>query len=234
MRALLGDQLVATILHGSSALGGFIVGRSDVDVLMLVGPPDLSARRLELLAERVTLAADGCPGVGLELSIVSAAAAARPRPPWPFVVHVTTDPADSKTVFGLGHAGDPDLLMHYAVCRTAGIAVAGPPPDELIGEIGRDQILGYLRSELSWALRHADPTYGVLNACRAWQFAVTGELVSKLDGASWATDAGGPKGVIASAVASQTGPADGPERQAADRLIGAVSALIAGAATQPR
>jgi streptomycin 3"-adenylyltransferase len=234
VRSVVGDRLVATILHGSAALGGFVPDRSDVDVLMLIDPSDISAEVLQVLAEQIHVAADGCPGVGLELSLVSTATAARPDPPWPFLLHVATRVVDAKTVVGIDHEGDPDLLMHYAVCRAAGIAVTGPPPDQLIGEIGRDQILGYLRSELAWAGQHADPTYGVLNACRAWQFAVTGELVSKLDGASWALDIGGPEGVIASAVASQTSSADGPQRRDADRLIGEVRALIAVAATQPR
>ena len=230
VRSVVGGRLVATILHGSAALGGFVPDRSDVDVLMLIEPPDISAKVLQVLAEQIHVAADGCPGVGLELSLVSTATAARPDPPWPFLLHVATQVVDAKTVLGIDHEGDPDLLMHFAVCRAAGIAVTGPPPDHLIGEIGRDQIFGYLRSELAWAGQHADPTYGVLNACRAWQFAVTGELVSKLDGASWALRVGGPVPTISSAVAAQAGTArdteTGPSRRAADELLDEVRLVL--------
>ena len=133
----------------------------------------------------------------------------------------TTGVDDAKTVPGIDRDGDPDLLMHYAVCRVGGCRRDGPAAHHLIGEIGRDQILGSLHNELTWAVGHADPDIRVLNACRAWQYAVTGELVSKLDGASWALRAGDPTAVIAAAVAAQSvDPGDGPTRDDADDLIG--------------
>lgn len=231
VRSVLGDQLAATILHGSAALGGFVPGRSDVDVLMLVHPGDVAAEQLRRVADRIHAISQSCPGVGLELSIVSASAAARPDSRWPFLLHVATQADDAKTVFGGDRNGDPDLLMHYAACRAAGIAVTGLPPHELIGEIGRAQILEYLRGELAWAVEHADTAYGVLNACRAWQFAVTGELVSKLDGASWALDAGGPQAVINAAITAQTEAGDPPPRREADELIASVRSMLREAAT---
>ena len=67
---------------------------------------------------------------------------------------------------GAQHPGDPDLLMHYVACRAAGIVVRGPPPAELVGEVARVDVLGYLEVELRWALHDAPEAYGVLNACR--------------------------------------------------------------------
>lgn len=232
VRSVLGDRLTATYLHGSAALGGFVVGRSDVDVLMLVEADEAAAVGRDVLDQvvaEIRETSESIPGRGIELSIVTTRSASRPAPPWPFLLHVATGPGEAKTVLGVGHPGDPDLLMHYAVCRTAGIAVTGPSPDELIGEIGRVQILEYLDAELVWARQHADPTYGVLNACRAWQYAVTGELVSKLDGAAWMVAVGGSDAVIAAAVACQTGSGDGPDPHGADRLVGAARAVVARA-----
>jgi len=232
VRSLIDGQLVATILHGSAALGRFVPGRSDVDVLMLVDSPDLAAGVLQSIAERFHAVTDRCPGAGLEISVVAAGAAADPGPPWPYLLHVTTQADDPRTVFGRDGDGVPDLLMHDAVCRSAGIAVTGPLRSTAIGEIRRSEVLDYLRHELAWAGENADTTYGVLNACRAWQFVTTGELASKLDGASWAIRSGGPEAVITAAVSAQTDGGDGPPRLEADELMGAVDSIIEEAIAQ--
>ena len=110
------DALVGVYVHGSAVLGDWVPGRSDVDLLVVVtdAPPTGVAERLAavLAAER------DCPGAGVEASVVAAGAASVPRAPWPFIVHVTTAPPDRKTVFGASDAGDPDLILHYAVTRT--------------------------------------------------------------------------------------------------------------------
>ena len=43
-----------------------------------------------------------------------------------------------------------------------------------------------LADELTWAVEHVPTEYAVLNACRAWRYAVDGSLVSKVDGGRWA------------------------------------------------
>src|SRR4029450_10132418 len=52
--------------------------------------------------------------------------AAPPPPPGrpPFELHVTTGPSP-QTHLGGPAAADPDLLLHFAVCRPAGLAVTG-------------------------------------------------------------------------------------------------------------
>ena len=41
-------------------------------------------------------------------------------------------------------------------------------------------------TELRWGAERAPGEYAVLNACRAWRFAVDGALVSKIEGGQWA------------------------------------------------
>ncbi len=226
VRSVLGDRLVSTILHGSAALGGFVEARSDVDIVMIVAD-ELDPDRVLAVAERVHSVADACPGSGVELSVVTTGAAADPRRPWPYVLHVASTPGDPQTVVGADRDGDPDLLMHYAVCRSAGSAVTGPPPHESIGTIRRDLILGYLATELTWAIAHADTTYAVLNACRAWQFVVTGDLVSKLDGAAWALRIGAPRALVDTAITAQRGTGPAPPPSESQRFVAHVQAVIA-------
>lgn len=75
-----------------------------------------------------TLAAcDPNPAVGLEASVVTQSAAMIPHAPWPFLVHVTNHPDDSKVVYGVDCDGDPDLALHDAVLRQRGWTAVGTP-----------------------------------------------------------------------------------------------------------
>ena len=121
--------------------------------------------------------------------------------------------ASQSLVHGLlSRAGDADLLMHYAVCREAGLALAGPPPGAAIGPVGRRLVLGYLAGELDWGLANAPECYAVLNACRALGYLRHGRIVAKVAGGLAALEPRhGPAGVIAQG----PGPAAGqvaPER----------------------
>ena len=175
-------SLIGGYLHGSSALGGWTPTRSDVDVLIVLR--DDTPRPVLAFVEAALLAqSSACPGTGLESSVVSVQQAANPSDPWPFLIHVqASHGAEPRLVSGDSIEGDSDLLMHYAVCRSAGIAVFGPDPIEVFGVVSRATILSYLRDELRWGCTHGTEAYAVLNACRAHVFASDGALVSKAEG----------------------------------------------------
>lgn len=213
---LLGGALAAAYLHGSAALGGWLADRSDVDILFVV-PDDLHGEAAQA-GGPLTRSGSRCPGRGLEASIVTMSQAARPAPPWPFVLHVSYGDGGQTLVPGDAMPGDPDLLMHYAVCRVAGIAVAGPSPAAMIGAVQRPQILAYLAGELAWGLANAPENYAVLNACRALVFLDDGRIVSKIAGGLAALSRGiGPPGVVQRALDQQQGVA--PERAAGPDAI---------------
>jgi hypothetical protein len=184
VRRRLGRRVLGTYLHGSAVLGGFVPGRSDTDVLVVVAD-DVDRTALTPAVDELSVNG-GCRGTGIELSIVTAEAARTSSEPWPFLVHVVTGSAATRVVWGSELPGDRDLLMHTAVVRAAGVAISGPPPEQTFGPVDRPAVLAYLVDELHEAVECATPTYTVLNACRAYRFLVTGDLVSKLDGAAWA------------------------------------------------
>ena len=233
----LGGRLRAAYLHGSAVLGGWMPERSDVDMLFVtddgVGEPDVTAAAAALAARE-----PGDPGRGLECSVVTAGQAARPRPPWPFVLHVAHNPGQGRAriVSGRERPGDPDLLMHYTVCRAAGRPVRGPAPTELIGSVPRPVILGYLDGELRWGIEHACEAYAVLNACRALVYLSDARIVSKVEGGRIALARGlGPAPVIGRALDQQQGhaPQRDPGRDAADFVL-AVAGTLRSAAGTPR
>jgi Domain of unknown function (DUF4111) len=232
--AQLGGTLTAAYLHGSAALGGWNAERSDVDILFVVAG-DISARAAALAGEVLLRVAVGCPGRCLEVSIVTASAAASPSPPWPFVLHVGCRDGEQVLRLGSGRQGDPDLLMHYAVCRAAGLALAGPPPEMAIGPVNRRIILEYLAGELGWGLANAPENYAVLNACRALVYLRHGRIVAKVSGGlAVLEDGSGPAGVIRRALDQQQ--ARTPERTSAPDAVAfvrGVAADLSAAAAAP-
>lgn len=182
----LGPDLFGTYLHGSAVLGGYDVRRSDLDVLVVTRSP-LDPERRRSFARAVSEDVLPCPAIGLELSVVTAESAGRPTASPAFEVHVTTAPEDRKVVDGHRSAGDPDLVLHYAVCRASGRPLGGaPPPTDVFAAVPEELVLAQLGDELVWAGAEAPPHYAVLNACRARRYAADRLLVSKVDGGTWA------------------------------------------------
>ena len=222
-----GGRLVAAYVHGSAALGGWIPGRSDIDILF-VAADEADPASASQLEQTIRVAGRHCPGRDLETSVVAASAAREPGPPWRYLVHIVADPGGAIRVARPDAAspGDRDLLMHYAVCRAAGVAVFGPPASEVIGPIARAAILEYLADELDWGLANASESYAVLNACRAEVYLTDGVIVSKLAGGRTALDRGsGPAGVITRAIAQQRG--EQPDQPAAADATEFVSHAVA-------
>jgi hypothetical protein len=195
---VLADALVGVFPHGSLVLGGWRPDRSDIDVVVVVSRA-LSPDEKSALVSAWSQDALPCPGVGLELSVVLASVAAAPTARPAFELHVTTAPRDAKVVDGLGHPGELDAVLHFAICHSLGYPG--------FAEVPRELVLAQLVDELSWALEHAHAPYAVLNACRAWRYAVDGSLVSKIDGGQWACTrlADPERAVVESALAHQSG-----------------------------
>lgn len=220
---VLGEPLLGVYVHGSAALGGWTV-RSDLDVLVVMRPDASAPTRAQLEGLRADLL--GSTAVPLELSIVGATAAARPRRPWPFVAHIAGTGEDRRLVVGSDHAGDTDLALHYWVTGSRGVTMLGPAPRALFGHVDRDDILAAMSADLGWALEHSDARYAILNGCRATAFACEGGVLSKQDGARWFlrhnTDTVERRIVDVAADAQRRGedmgPARGVERALVERL----------------
>jgi hypothetical protein len=224
-----GGKLLAVYLHGSAVLGGWVPGRSDVDVLIVVAD-DTGDATADSMAQAIVVAGSQCPAPGLESSIVAAATARYPASPWPYLRHVVAGPVAAPHVVVPNEAapGDRDLLMHYAVCRAAGHPVLGPSPRELIGPIPRPDVLAYLADELSWGLANAAERYAVLNACRALAYLADGTIVAKIAGGETALrDGSGPAGIITRALAQQRGEqADQPPAEDATEFVLSIAARL--------
>jgi hypothetical protein len=217
--------VVGVYLHGSAVLGDFSWDRSDLDLLVVVedGTDEPAIERVGdvLLVDRPR------PGRGLESSVVDRSAAAAPRPPWPFRLHVATGPGDERRVSGRDQPGDPDLALHYFVTRSSGVVLCGPPVDAVVGAVPRAVVRDQLASELNWAISEADAGYAVLNACRALRFAREGVVCSKTAAGTWAVKRGIEPELVRRAL-------DDRERGATSPVVPPVEAWVRAVVTELR
>jgi streptomycin 3"-adenylyltransferase len=230
----LGEGFVGAYLHGSAVLGGWRQDRSDVDVLAVCAAPVADAGALEELAGALSVRSLPCPAPrGLELGLMTAESAASAGAEPAFELDLTTSAAGDTPTLGRGR-GHADYLMHIAVCRRHGQALAGPQPEEVFADVPARLLDATFAGELAWAAAHAPATYQVLNACRAWRFATDRELCSKVAGGEWALGRGADDAAIAAALEIQRG---GPERPIdpapVAALIARVTAELGGAARYP-
>lgn len=201
----LGDDLLAVYLHGSAVLGGFRWDRSDLDILAL-SHGALSDRQFDRVVQ--VLAPLSYPANGLEFTLMTAHEAARPQLPAPrFQLHQTTNglERDGKAVDGREHDGDPDLVLHLAACRERGSTIIGPPSRSSLAAMPAEVIASAMRNEVRWAREHAPLEYLVLTSARAWLFAETRRIVSKIEAGKWAAERYAEPAVLEAALARQRG-----------------------------
>jgi hypothetical protein len=217
-RRVLGDALVGTYLFGSAATGWFEPGVSDVDtvVVLRADPTDDQHVALEHLHADLVAELPSWDGRvesvylsrrALVSSLRTRASAARISPGEPF--HAITV--------------DPRWVLDWYPLRTYGIALTGPPVHEVAPPISKRTYVAALRRDLldpSWPEprdRAGDRCYAILTMCRGLRTCLTGEHVSKREGARWAAALMPVHGrAIADAVAWRARPTE----EDADRLSG--------------
>jgi hypothetical protein len=233
--ARLGEALVGAYLHGSAVLGGWRDDRSDVDVLAVCAASVADVGALDDLAEALSVRSLPCPADrGLEFGLVTAESAAAPCTKPAFELDLTTSSAGDTPTLGRGRPGHADYLMHFAVCRAHGRALAGPPPSRVFAEVQVPMLAACFAAELVWATAHATPAYHVLNACRAWRYAADRELCSKVAGAEWALGRGVEADAIGAALDNQRGGvARSIDPAAAAALAARATAELRGASRYP-
>ena len=173
-----------------------------------------------------------CPAHGLDFSLVTADVAASPprKPPYEFAMST-------------GHTwrcevqdGDEDgeFVLHFAICRQAGVPLLGPVPQEAFGAVRRDWLLEELEGNLRWHGKHIfdlyhDPLgqFSTLNACRAWYFVEHDAFCSKTEGGLWVLSQNPDHSLVAAALANRSGETnDTPERRQIEEFLRWVCEII--------
>jgi predicted nucleotidyltransferase len=189
VRYELRGDLVGVYLHGSLATGSFRRAKSDVDLLIVTRAPldEITRRRLASAFLGIWRLR---PITGtLELHVVLADAARHHVHPMPYELSWDDKRADDSAPLG---GRDPDLAAHCAMTRARGVALIGPPPAEVFGEVQWSDYLDAVLADLAWILNDdhivESPFYGVLNACRVLEMLDRGPGITsnKEESGRWA------------------------------------------------
>jgi hypothetical protein len=178
---VLGDELVAVYAAGSYALGAYEHGRSDIDVTAVVAEP-LGEATKRALVDGLRHEALPCPARGLELVVYPLATALSGGGEPGFELNLNTGARmDFRADFEPGDIEGFWFAIDRSIVREHGIAIHGPPADELIAEIPRASLLPLLAESVRWHRDSATPTASdvILNAARTQHFVDTGHWISK-------------------------------------------------------
>jgi hypothetical protein len=187
LRSSLADELVGVYFVGSLALGGFVPGESDIDIVA-VGKRSLSDDEKPAIASKLSGATADCPARGLEFTLYRLGIASSPPDGADFELNVNGGPRMDASVH-LTALGEPPFwyVLDRAIAHRHGVVITGPPAVEVFADAPRTQLLEMMRASMRWHRRHERATlYSVLNASRAWKYAAEDVLGSKLAGAEWA------------------------------------------------
>ena len=214
LRQVLGDELIGAYFVGSIALGGYVAGESDIDIVA-VSRDHIPSEVKQVIAESLLEAALACPARGLEFSIYRREVAASASLGSDFEVNVNGGPRMSRTV----HLDDREqprfwFVLDRAIAHRKGVVIDGPSPADVFADIPRSTLLEMMVESMRWHRSHERlGFYSVLNGCRAWRFASENLLGSKLEGAAWARTRSTDPGLIDAAVELRHGrPAELDDR----------------------
>jgi hypothetical protein len=198
---LLGDDLVGVYLAGSGALGGYIHGRSDVDVAVVVRSP-LDRTQKEELVGSLRHEALRCPARGLELVVYAQGSGV------PELNLNTGERMAFIATFEPGTDSPHWFVLDRAIIAQRGIVLIGPPPAEALVQPSEDEILEALAIGLEWYRdRPEEPRDdAALNAVRSRAYLETGRWASKAEAVELLLDE------VSSSVESRRARLRGPGR----------------------
>jgi Aminoglycoside adenylyltransferase, C-terminal domain/Nucleotidyltransferase domain len=227
----LGDDLVGVYFVGSVALGGYVPGESDIDIVAVTEAALTAPQRTSIASDVVELSAS-CPSRGVEFTLYRREVAGSPPVGADFEVNANGGPRmatvvhlDARAESGFWYALD------RAIAHRSGLAITGSPAHQVFIDVPRGTLLEAMHESMTWHRAHERATlYSVLNACRAWRFAADDVLGSKLDGATWARERWPDPVVIDAAVALRRGEDATLDEPAVDALLSAVATRLEEAA----
>lgn len=188
------EGLIAVYLHGSLAMGSYFRPKSDVDLLVVIEGQLNESRRRRLAVDLLEYFDDRPIIGGIELSAVQRRSLKSFAHPMPYEFHFSETWAEDVRRGGSGPRGtDRDLAAHCTMTRLRGLALLGPEPATVIGDVPHDAYLDAVMDDLRWIVEGGilrSPFYGVLNLCRSLQLVLDEPELSpsKDESGRWAMD----------------------------------------------
>ncbi|MBW3587874.1 MAG: DUF4111 domain-containing protein [Actinobacteria bacterium] len=199
------------VLHGSLASAAYEPGRSDIDLLVVLGEPLQPASKNAVFQAVADLLAPSPTAIDLRFTTRATAAAPSRLPN--IDLEIAAHPPDNALQIVAENTTDPDLLNEFAICRAYGRTMHGRTAREMISPVRHDWLLEIADNELAtWQRVHAQgyvPTIVPLTACRIWRYATERVFCSKHEAAHWALERAPDCDVIVKAMRAHQGQRDG-------------------------
>ncbi|MCA1572547.1 MAG: DUF4111 domain-containing protein [Chloroflexi bacterium] len=230
LASTLAGELVGVYFVGSIALGGYVRGESDIDIAA-VCRHQLGEETKKAVADRLLAATINCPARGLEFTLYRAEVASFPPKGADFELNVNGGPRMARQVRLSSH-DQPRFwyVIDRAIAHRYGTAISGPPSAEAFADIPRLLLLEVMGESMRWHREHEKATlYSVLNASRAWRFALEDVLGSKLEGARWARGRWRAPSLVDAAVDLRHGRLALLDAVGVDRFLAHVEGVLARA-----
>src|SRR3954468_8870354 len=141
LQALLGQDFVGVYFVGSIALGGYVPGESDVDIIAVTKraiPEDLKERIADVLLDLTK----ECPARGMEFTLYRSEMASSPPQGADFEVNVNGGPRMERSVH-LHSSDEPGFwyVLDRAIAARGGVTITGPAPAQIFGSGSRASLV---------------------------------------------------------------------------------------------
>jgi hypothetical protein len=206
LHAVAGEELVGVYVGGSVALGAYDAGRSDLDVAAVVR--FAAPRKLKnAIVDAIRHESLPCPARGLEFVLYRLGATCEPSTDAGFELNLNTGAGmDFRADLEPGENESHWFPIDRSILSQHGIALAGPPADEVFAEIPRPLLGPVVLQSLRWHVRTTGARDdAVLNACRALRFAIEGVWSSKPAAAAWVLERRDAPQIVRRALAARHG-----------------------------
>jgi hypothetical protein len=220
---VLGARLLGAYAAGSFGLEDFDPDRSDLDVFAVSREPVTVADKHAIVAALRNESLP-CPAHGLEFVLYPERTARVASAEAGFVLNLNTGPqmafrADEEP----GSVERHWFPIDRAIVRTRGVALFGPPADELFAPIPRRLLEPVIVESLEWHLRDRESSAddAVLNACRSLLWLHEDAWSSKSEAGRWALDRVDDPGLVLAALRARAGRAQ-LDRGRVDHFVEAV------------
>jgi hypothetical protein len=126
LNLILADGFVGAYFVGSIALGGYVRGESDIDIVAVCDEEVDEATR-QAVIEKVLEMTPNCPACGLEFTLYRARVATSPRADTGFELNVNGGPRKPRSVHLSPH-DEPRFwyVLDRAITHRYGVAISGP------------------------------------------------------------------------------------------------------------
>jgi Nucleotidyltransferase domain len=150
LREQLGGRFVGAYFVGSVALGGYVPGHSDIDIVAVAAPPPAAEEKANIVAvlSHPTLR---CPTRGLEFVLYERSRAEEATPDAGIEINLNTGPRMATHV-GFDASREPRFwfVIDRAIAHVHGLTIDGPTAADLFAPIPRAWLLEALMESMAW------------------------------------------------------------------------------------